>query len=789
MSDAKRLTGRTMENGTGGGGGGGLGPVLGHGYQGGDAGGGSEHESPMEGVMKLHRALRGRYVPALILSAIGAVAGGVAGFMSTKPKYESVAQIHIKPLEDTVVSRDEWQDQNAALQTFDALVNTQATIIQSPEIIRQALTSDEWRQIGGENTPEAREAFSDDLIVRVDGSNREWIRVRFPHTNPKVSLVAVQQVTRAYENYLEDLQSSSDSEKFLRQQVRNKEDERKRIIEDLRALTEPYAGRNPRKLQDDLNKELTDLELKAQQAQLTLEEKQAAAVRQGNQPAGGEPVPGQPAGIDVSPERIAMVDPTMADLIRARDAFDVELNRLRRQGLTDRHPQLRKIEANLANAQQAVDRRADVWRANNPGVIPGLNPNDAQWGDLPPEQLQAKVDVWNRQIDDLRQKSAKLNVDGNRYEDLLAKQKTVVEEIASLDKKLEKIQSKSDFESMSKDAGRIKVWSRGEEAVRPTYDNRKKFAMAGFMLGGGLPLGLFLLWGMADRRFRYSDDAVTSNKQPVTLLGILPALPENMTDPEQAGIAAHCVHQIRTLLQLGGRHDAPQVIAITSPTSGDGKTSLAMSLGMSFAASGSRTLLVDFDMIGHGLTRNMNAKTEAGTMAAVDAGTIDGYVIPTAFKRLSLLPTAENDAQEVGRLSPPSVRRLLDQARRGFDVVVVDTGPILGSLEACMVAAQSDGVVLTMGRGQQRSLAERAIKQIQSVGAKLLGVVFNKADPQDFKRSVSSASVRSVPASTNALAVTSNLARGGRMDPVAKVVAATMGHEQERDDDDDRARR
>ena len=52
---------------------------------------------------------------------------------------------------------------------------------------------------------------------------------------------------------------------------------------------------------------------------------------------------------------------------------------------------------------------------------------------------------------------------------------------------------------------------------------------------------------------------------------------------------------------------------------------------------------------------------------------------------------------------------------------------------------------MTLGRGQARMLADRAVKHLTSVGATLMGVVFNRAQPGDFRRAMTSASVRSVP--------------------------------------------
>jgi hypothetical protein len=69
---------------------------------------------------------------------------------------------------------------------------------------------------------------------------------------------------------------------------------------------------------------------------------------------------------------------------------------------------------------------------------------------------------------------------------------------------------------------------------------------------------------------------------------------------------------------------------------------------------------------------------------------------------------------------------------------------VLGSIEATPVCAAADGVILTVSRGQQRPLVEKAIQHLMSIGARFAGVVFNRAQANDFARSISGISLRSI---------------------------------------------
>jgi Mrp family chromosome partitioning ATPase len=240
--------------------------------------------------------------------------------------------------------------------------------------------------------------------------------------------------------------------------------------------------------------------------------------------------------------------------------------------------------------------------------------------------------------------------------------------------------------------------------------------------------------------------------------GVLPLLPDEHSDPEQATVAAHSVHQIRTLLQQQTRAHASPVIAVTSASAGAGKTSLTLAMGLSFAASGARTLLIDCDIVGGGLTAKMKRVTRRRighvlrrlgliTTEQIVAAVREarrrrepvgqtlirhGLVTPATSRthwkcrripwwgcarrskairpnecitgggshNLYVMPLGSARRQHVAQLSLPALQRLINQVRGWFDVVLIDTGPILGSLEASVATMTADAVVMVIARGR-----------------------------------------------------------------------------------------
>jgi len=301
-----------------------------------------------------------------------------------------------------------------------------------------------------------------------------------------------------------------------------------------------------------------------------------------------------------------------------------------------------------------------------------------------------------------------------------------------------------------------------------------------------------VLLALRDRRFHGPEDTPFSAVR-CPMLGMLPTLTNDLSDPEQAAMAAHFTHGIRAMLQIKGTNQGGRVIAITSPSSGNGKTSISLALGVSFAGAHSKTLLIDCDFIGRALSDRTKAIARPrlgrilrhhglidedklqegldhaaqhgkrlgdalvemgylpsdkldtalvaqkdhtfGVLEAIDGEELAECTAPTAIPGLSILPLGQASAEHIGSLSPSLLRQVLDSTRQQYDVVIVDTGPILGSLEAAMIATQADDVVVVLSNGENRSAAERSLRYLESIGAKVAGFVFNRATNRDFNQS------------------------------------------------------
>lgn len=317
--------------------------------------------------------------------------------------------------------------------------------------------------------------------------------------------------------------------------------------------------------------------------------------------------------------------------------------------------------------------------------------------------------------------------------------------------------------------------------MSPARDARGSNATIGGALGLALGLSLALAFVLLDDRMLRSDATQWSGAVP--LLGAVPKV--EMTDPSQdeSNLTALAIHEIRALLQARASRHGAQAFAITSPGKGSGKTSLTAGLASSLAMSGTRTLLVDCDLVNRvmgagapaaassvqaptvpitgepspqsrtqrpgeqrldsvmvemGYLSQHNTElfmaphdTEVGLRGLLDGQPLDHCVVETSVPGLSILPALAMQGSDIGRLSNRFISRLIEQAKLQYDMILFDTGPIPGSVEALYVAGEVDAVVLVVSRGETQTNFNRAVSYLKMVGATLAGTVFNRADRAD----------------------------------------------------------
>ncbi len=213
------------------------------------------------------------------------------------------------------------------------------------------------------------------------------------------------------------------------------------------------------------------------------------------------------------------------------------------------------------------------------------------------------------------------------------------------------------------------------------------------------------------------------------MAGILP--PRSDQSPASAA-AGEAIEKTRThLLQQFGRPGG-KVIAVTSALTEEGKAYLAWKFAENVSVSGGRTLLVDFDLRSPSLHQELNVANERG-VCDVLTGKVDlSEILASQASGLTFLPAGTWTAEVRHGLTPERLEALLHWLRAQFDVVILNTHPLLAVAETVMLCRNADAVLLSVERNESRlPLVNRAYEKLAAAAPEVLGIVYQGATAEE----------------------------------------------------------
>ena len=205
-----------------------------------------------------------------------------------------------------------------------------------------------------------------------------------------------------------------------------------------------------------------------------------------------------------------------------------------------------------------------------------------------------------------------------------------------------------------------------------------------------------------------------------------------MSGGQTFSIGIEAFRNLRTSLIWSDGGEALKTLVVTSAAPGEGKTLTAANLAVTLAYDGLRVLLVDCDIRRprvHGLFHLPRAP---GLMELLTASSAPGSAAapaPSGTRQssgLSVLPCGALPSNAANLLSGTRMRVLLQELREQYDIIVLDTPPVLATADAGIVASLTDGVLLVVRAGTtDKNAAQRACQQLANVGARVIGTVLN----------------------------------------------------------------
>lgn len=192
-------------------------------------------------------------------------------------------------------------------------------------------------------------------------------------------------------------------------------------------------------------------------------------------------------------------------------------------------------------------------------------------------------------------------------------------------------------------------------------------------------------------------------------------------------VATEALRGIRTMLNSKLLNAENRVVMITGATPGTGKSFIAANLALLYAQAGKRVLLIDADLRRGRLGAYFGLPQTVGLAELLaDEVPLERAIHPTSVANLSLLPGGARPRNPSELLAMEHTPELLEHFNARYDLVLVDTPPVLAVTDASIVAGYAGATVLVMRENAQTELeVEETLKRLDRAGAQVAGAIFN----------------------------------------------------------------
>lgn len=252
--------------------------------------------------------------------------------------------------------------------------------------------------------------------------------------------------------------------------------------------------------------------------------------------------------------------------------------------------------------------------------------------------------------------------------------------------------------------------------------------VAGLLVGGGL---VFLRENFNDL-IRSTHDS--ERMLGLTTIGVIPKLKEDADAiaemANRKSFMSESYAALRTKLLLSGPTGAPRSLVFTSSGPGEGKSTSALATASSFAQIGRRVLLIDADMRRPSQHKRFNVDNVRGLSTLLTGqGTFDSVVRATSQSGLDLITAGPIPLNPAELIAGTAMRALIERCERDYDIVIVDSPPVLGLADAPTLVASvvSTVFVIEANRVHGRQ-AKDAVTRLMSDNTHVLGVLLTKYD-------------------------------------------------------------
>jgi succinoglycan biosynthesis transport protein ExoP len=209
--------------------------------------------------------------------------------------------------------------------------------------------------------------------------------------------------------------------------------------------------------------------------------------------------------------------------------------------------------------------------------------------------------------------------------------------------------------------------------------------------------------------------------------------PELLINANGPSLQAEAYKHLRTSILLSTAGRAPKSLLVTSSVPAEGKTTTVVNTATVLAQTGAQVLVIDGDMRRPRLHQVFGLSNTDGLSAILSSDITETDVLAKINKfrdtNIYLLSSGAIPPNPAELLGSVQMKRLLDIVGEKFNYIVIDSPPIASFTDGVLISSLVDGVLLVVHGGKtSRQVVKRTRQILQEIGAKIIGVVLNKAD-------------------------------------------------------------
>jgi capsular exopolysaccharide synthesis family protein len=640
--------------------------------------------------------------------------------------YESTATVDVDRQAPSEVVGDDSQRSALPPNDADQFLATQIKLIQSDAVLRPVAEQfhllDREGQLKNMSAEKAQATARAPVVLKrlkvTRPPNTYLLLISYRSPDPNLAAEAANSIANSYLAHTYDIRirSSASLSSFMEKQLDELKAKMEKSSLALAQFEKDLDVINPEEKTNILSARLLQLNTEYTTAQAERVQKEAAwnAMKSGSVEAAQVSTQGQ-------------------DLAKLSDSLNQAQQRfaLIKATYGPSHPEYRKAASELAEVQRQFEStRSNI--AERIGVEYREALNREQMLQKTVAETKAEWDQINSRSFEYQQLKREAEADKNLYDELI--------------RKIREADINAGFQNNN-----IRIADVARPPLHPVFPNMKLNLILAFLFSTLLAVGAALLQDTLDTTLR--DPKEASRFLGTDVIGTMPVdriaaqLPRAVVPVTAAAIAPkhqqggkgksrypstsdfeEAVRTIRNTILLSDFEGRLRSLVITSATPSEGKTTIAAHLALANADRGKKTLIVDGDLRRPSIHTKFGLTPREG-LSNVLTGELpwQDVVLPVEGRpNLSVLP-AGLGSHRAADLIGPRLATLLDEFAKEYDLVILDSPPLLGFAECLQMATAADGVLIISlaGETRRRAVAE-VISVLNRLRANIVGVVLNQ---------------------------------------------------------------